>query len=171
MLAGHDRIPRGKGFASGTDDDNDGDGGDDGDAPCRVRITDDRIRDGERRARRPGHRTRWPGHCAGTEATPQPRPPGTPSSSLSPAVPLLFYPSRSPLPSLAFCNTLPPPPRIALPSSRRYSRALSRAAMVGKFGEPSWRVCTSFPLFCFSSSFLQARVSFGQSKRILFCSF
>lgn len=134
------------------DDDNDGDGDDDGDVPCRVRMTDDRIRDGERRARRPGHRTRWPGHCAGTEATPQPRSPGTPSSPFSPAVPLPFCLSRSLSPcfSLSLCNTLPPPPRIVLPSSRRYSLFLLRGhAMVGKFGEPSWRVCIklSFPLF------------------------
>lgn len=32
------------------------DDGDDDDIPCRVRMTVDRIRDGERRTRRPGHR-------------------------------------------------------------------------------------------------------------------
>ena len=36
-----------------------------------------RIR--EKRAQKTKHRTRWPGHCAGTEATPQPRSPATPS--------------------------------------------------------------------------------------------
>lgn len=41
---------------------------------------------GEKRAEKARHRTRWPGHCAGTEATPQPRSPATlpnPSTPIS----------------------------------------------------------------------------------------
>lgn len=91
-------------------------------------MTDDRIRDGERRARRPGHRTRWPGHCAGTEATPQPRPPGTPSSSLSPAVPHPFCP---PLSLSLFLSVILFHPRrgsLSLPRAL-LARSFSRAAM------------------------------------------
>lgn len=112
-------------------------------------MTDDRIRDGERRARRPGHRTRWPGHCAGTEATLQPRPPGYSlflALSCRPA-PVLFVSL-----SLSLSVLLFHPRRGSLSLPRAVIRALFLScghAMVGKFGEPSWRECTnvSSPLF------------------------
>jgi len=58
-----------------------------------------------------------------------------------PPISLLFRPSLSGFPSL--CNALSPPPRIALPFPRGFSRSFSRApargrrAVVGEFGEPS----------------------------------
>lgn len=71
--------------------DDDGDDDNDDVISCRVRMTVDRIQEtgiGEHRDPGTG-RTRWPGHCADTEATPQPRPPGTPSCSLSRSVSFL----------------------------------------------------------------------------------
>lgn len=74
-----------------------------------------RIR--EKRAQKTRHRTRWPGHCAGTEATPQPR---------SPAVPSPLVRSTRSLRLASFANVLrfspslsaSPSPSPALNSSR-----------------------------------------------------
>lgn len=71
---------------------------------------------------RPGRRTRWPGHCADTEATPQPRPPGdTPplSTRLSHSLILVGASSlaRSFVSTLAGASLPQSPPTLLIPDS------------------------------------------------------
>jgi len=97
--------------------------------PCGVRV--DRIRDGEREK----HRDLGTGHDGPATAPALklrrslgllvlPLPPS------SPPISLLFRPSLSDFPSL--CNALSPPPRIALPFPRGFSRSFSRAPARGR---------------------------------------
>lgn len=94
-----------------------------------------RIKREESSTERPGHRTRWPGHhCAGSEATPQPRPPSWHSLRASLSLSLSTRPRlalallRRVSLSLAFpslCNALSTNPRRAYPATpTRYPREL-----------------------------------------------